>query len=55
MRKLLIALSALAALGIALPATTGVAQAETKKIIIKRGHHHHHDHHHHAKKVIIKH
>ena len=55
MRKLLIALSALAALGIAMPIMTGTAQADEKKIVIKRGHRHHDfDRHRHHAKVIIK-
>ena len=51
MRKALIALSALAALGIALPVTTGTAQADTNKVVIKNNHGHHYGwrHHHHAK------
>ena len=66
MRKLLIALSALAVVGFALPVTSS-ANAETKKIIIKRGHHDHGMHRgwhegrhrgwdrdrHHGKKVVI--
>ncbi len=55
MRKLVIALSAIAAVGIAMPVMTGAAQAET--IVIKkgdRGHHYGWRHHHHHTKVIIK-
>jgi len=59
MRKIMIALSALAAIGIAMPGMTGAAQAETKKIIIKKGDRGHHygwrHHHHHGTKVVIKH
>jgi hypothetical protein len=36
MRKVMIALSTLAAIGIAMPVMTGAAQAETKKIIMKK-------------------
>jgi hypothetical protein len=57
MRKVMIALSTLAAIGIAMPVMTGAAQAETKKIIMKKaiaaitkGWRHHH----HGTKVAIK-
>jgi len=56
MRKLFIALSAVAAMGIiVMPVMTGSARAEENKVIIKKGEHHHHwREHHHVKKVIIK-
>ena len=55
MRKLFIALTALAAVGIAMPIMTGTAKAEEKKVVIKKGDRDHYwRHHHHAKKVIIK-
>jgi Ni/Co efflux regulator RcnB len=48
MRKLVLALAALAVAGLALPMSV---PAEAKTVIIKKGGHHHH---HHADKVIIK-
>jgi hypothetical protein len=55
MRKLFIAFSALAAVGIALPVMTGSAKADESKVIVKKGEHHHHwRDHHHVKKIIIK-
>lgn len=53
MRRLLIAFSALAALGLAIPATTGSAQAET--IIVNGNHGHHYGwRNHRGTKVIIR-
>jgi hypothetical protein len=56
MRKLFIALSAIAAVGIAMPAMSGTAHAE--KIVIKKGDRGHHygwrHHHHHHTKIIIR-
>jgi hypothetical protein len=58
MRKVLIALAAFAAIGIALPVTSPADAAVTKKVIIKhgdRGHHRVMDRHHAKKVVVIKH
>lgn len=57
MRKLFIAFTALAAVGIVTPIITGTAHADEKKVVIKkgdRGHHYGWRNHHHVKKVIIK-
>ncbi len=52
MRKILLALAAIATVGIAVPAATSQASAET--IIVKRGGHHHGGWHRgHAKKVVV--
>jgi hypothetical protein len=54
MRRLLIAFSAVAALGLAIPVTTGTAQAET--IIVNGNHGHHYGwRNHRGTKVIIRH
>ncbi len=56
MRNLVLALGALAAIGIALPVTSS-AQAEGARVVVKHGDRDHGMHrgweHHHAKKVII--
>lgn len=55
MRKFLIAFSALAALGLAIPATTGAAHAE--RFVVDNGNHGHHYgwRNHHRTKVVIRH
>jgi hypothetical protein len=60
MRKVFIALAAIAALGIALPVTSPAEAAVTKKVIIKhrdhdRGMHRGFERHHAKKVVVIKH
>ena len=57
MRNLILALSAVAAIGVAVPVTS-TAHAEDSRVVIKHGDHHHHhgwEHHHANKVVIIKH
>jgi Ni/Co efflux regulator RcnB len=49
MRKLVVALAALAVVGLAVPMSVPAEAAKT--VIIKKGRHHHH---HHADKIIIK-
>ena len=51
MRKIAIAIAALAAVGIAMPLTTS-ARAVESKVVIKEGERHHHRHHH--AKIVIK-
>jgi Ni/Co efflux regulator RcnB len=50
MRKIAIAIAALAAVGIAMPLTTSV-RANESKVVIKEGERHHHRHH---AKIVIK-
>ena len=50
MRKIAIAIAALAAVGIAMPLTTS-ARANESKVVIKEGERHHHRHH---AKIVIK-
>ena len=52
MRKLVLVLSAAAAVGFALPVVTA-AQAEEAKVVIKSGHHRHHSDRGHRKVVAI--
>lgn len=54
MQKIILALGAVAVLGVTLPLATP-ANAEDKTVIVKHGHHHDWDMHHHHKTVIIKH
>jgi hypothetical protein len=57
MRKVVIALTVLAALGLALPVVSSANAESTKTVIIKRGGHHDRDRHafnrHRADKVVI--
>lgn len=54
MRKLVLALSAVAALGLAMPLVTTPAEAETTKVVIKKRDHHKHWNRGHRKVVVIK-
>jgi len=51
MRKVVLALAALATFGVVLPFA---APAKADKVVVVNHHHHHWGHHHHGKTVIIK-
>ena len=54
MRKIILTLAALAAVGIALPVTTNSASAETVVIKQNRGHHYGWRNHHRDRVVVVK-
>jgi ABC-type sugar transport system substrate-binding protein len=56
MRKIVLALAAVAAVGLALPIVSVPAQAEKVVIVKKRNHDHwwHRHHHHHRDRVIVR-
>jgi Ni/Co efflux regulator RcnB len=55
MRKFVLALAAVASVGLIVPTMTSVARAEDRVVIKERGDHHRdwHRHHHHDKKVVV--